>query len=148
MKKGVYRGAVFILIYSKKEEKIKYLLLKRHLHWKGWEFPKGGIKRFELRRFTIKRELKEETSLSPRKIKGFNIKGKYDYAKEYPDRLGIKGQTYKLYAVEVNPKSKIKIDIREHSGYRWVSFKEAIKKLTWKNQRDCIKIVDKWLKSK
>jgi len=43
MAKGKYRKAVFVLLYSKTKKWIEYLLLKRKLHWKGWEFPKGKI---------------------------------------------------------------------------------------------------------
>lgn len=144
--KGRYRRAVFILTYFKQKGKIKYLLLKRHLHWRGWEFPKGGIERFEIRRLTIKRELKEETGLSPKRVSGFKIKGRYNYEKKYNDRPGIKGQTYKLYAVEVDSQ-KVKIDKREHSSYKWLTFTEARKKLTWPNQKKCLDVVDKWLKA-
>ena len=38
-----YRKSVFIVVYRKTEKGILYLILKRKLHWVGWEFPKGGI---------------------------------------------------------------------------------------------------------
>ena len=38
-----YRKIVFIVTYAKLKDKIYYLILKRKLHWKGWEFVKGGI---------------------------------------------------------------------------------------------------------
>jgi len=68
------RRAIFIVVYTQTKQGIKYLILKRKLHWKGWEFPKGGIKKYELRRFAIRRELKEETGLKPLKIKSFRKK--------------------------------------------------------------------------
>ncbi len=142
------RRAVFLVVYSRTEKGIKYLILKRKLHWKGWEFPKGGIEKFEIRRFVVKRELREETGLSPMKIKSFSEKGTYKYDKEYSDRKGFTGQSYKLYSVEVKFSKRIKLDKLEHSGYKWVSFNEAIKRLTWPNQRKCLKIVNKFLKDK
>ena len=75
-----YRRALFVVVYSKTKQGLKYLLLKRKLHWKGWEFPKGGIEMFEIRRFTVKREVKEETGLLPIKINSFNEKGIYNYS--------------------------------------------------------------------
>ncbi|MBU2562757.1 MAG: NUDIX domain-containing protein, partial [Nanoarchaeota archaeon] len=119
--------------------------LKRKLHWKGWEFPKGGVKSFETKKRAIKRELAEETGLDSIKIKKFNVSGKFKYAKEYSDRKGYLGQTYSLYAVEVK-KKKIKLDDLEHSDYTWLEFRKAVKKLTWPNQKKCLKIVDEWLK--
>lgn len=64
-----------------------------------------------------------------------------------PDRPGIKGQTFSLYAVEIK-KEKIRLDKLEHSDYKWVSFKKAIKMLKWSNQKKSLEIVNKWLKEK
>jgi len=139
-----YRKAVFILVFSRTKKGIEYLLLKRKLHWKGWEFPKGGINNNENIWKAIKRELKEETGKSPIKIKKFNIKGKYNYDKIYMDRFGFKGQTYSLYAAEIKF-GKIKLDRIEHSGYKWLEFRDAVKKLTWPNQKKCLRIVNEWL---
>ena len=152
--KPKYRKAVFIVTYAKEhslkknprqenenKNKIYYLILKRKLHWKGWEFPKGGISFFETKKHAVKRELKEETGLKPLFIKKFDVHGKYKYNKGYKDRPGIIGQTYYLYAVKVK-KQKIKLDKKEHSDYRWLNFKEAHQKLTWKNQKECLKVVN------
>ena len=64
IKTGVFRKGVFIVVYTNDKGKIKYLLLKRKLHWKGWEFPKGGIKKGEGILKAVKRELKEEAGLA------------------------------------------------------------------------------------
>jgi 8-oxo-dGTP pyrophosphatase MutT (NUDIX family) len=140
-----YRSAVFIVTYSKTSKGIEYLILKRKLHWKGWEFPKGAINLFETKKRAVKRELKEETGLVPIKIKKFNIQGKYSYNKKLVDRPKVIGQTYNLFAVEVK-KKKVIVDNYEHSGYQWIKFNEAFKKLKWENQRKCLKVVNDLLK--
>lgn len=140
-----YRNAVFIVVYSGKNNKTEYLILKRKLHWKGWEFPKGGVKPLEPKRNAVIRETKEETGLKILKIKKFNVSGKYKYEKKLPDREGIIGQNYFLYAVEVK-KEKVKIDKIEHSDYKWLTFGEAVKKLSWSNQKKCLRIVNGWLR--
>ncbi len=145
MKRGKFRKAVFVVVYSKSKDKIEYLILKRKLHWKGWEFPKGGLKCFETKKMAVKRETKEETGFKLLSIKKFNFSKKYKYDKEYPDRKGIIGQEFQLYSAEIKNK-KIKLDKEEHSNYKWLEFKEAIKKLTWKNQRKCLRIVNEWIK--
>jgi len=145
MKRGKYRKAVFALVYAKAEGRVEYLILKRKKHWVGWEFPKGGVEKFETRRRAVKREVKEETGLKILKIKKFHIKGLYNYNKELKDRPGKIGQNYRLFAVEVK-KGKVSIDRKEHSGYKWFGFKEAERKLSWPNQKKCLKIVDTWLK--
>ena len=144
MEKGRYRKAVFIVTYSNIEDKIYYLILKRKLHWKGWEFPKGGMKFFETKKHAVKREIKEETGLKILKINKFNLKGKYRYNREFKDRPKIIGQNYTLFAVKTK-KGKVKLDKLEHSGYKWMNFNEAMKKLTWKNQKKCLKVVNAYL---
>ena len=144
-KKQIYRKAVFIVVYRINQEtkKPEYILLKRKLHWKGWEFPKGGIDKNETILQTVKRETKEETGFKPMKIINFNIKVKYKYAKILKDRPSVIGQTYHLLAAEINPKdNKIKMDTTEHSSFIWLPFKEAIKKLTWNNQKKALRIVN------
>ena len=146
MKPQKLRPAVFIIVYAKTLREIKYLLLKRKLHWKGWEFPKGKIEKGEKKKETAKREAHEETGLRilKNKIKKFNYSGKYLYHKKLPDRPGYIGQSFTLFAGEVK-KGKIKLDKKEHSGHKWFGFEEAIKKLHWKNQKESLKIVNEWL---
>ena len=144
-----YRKAVFVVTYSVREDKVEYLLLKRKLHWKGWEFPKGGRDKGEKILDTVKREIKEETGLKALKIKKFDVSGKYKYDRELDDRPGILGQDYKLFSAEVK-KGKVKLDKihKEHSDYKWVGFDKALKMLKWSNQRKCLRIVNKSLNSR
>ena len=142
MKMG-YRKGIFFVVYKNMGGGVrkKYLVLERKLHWKGWEFPKAGIKEKENIKKALARELKEETGCLPRKIRKFNVSGKYRYPKKLPDRDSFVGQTWKLFAVEVRCK-KIKIDKKEHRSYKWLEFKKAYDLLTWKNQKRCLKIVN------
>jgi 8-oxo-dGTP pyrophosphatase MutT (NUDIX family) len=137
-----YRKGFFAVVYTiDKKNNIKYLLFKRKLHWFGWEFLKGGIEKKEKTLMAVKRELFEETGLTYLKIKKYNKTGKYYYLKEYKDRPKIKGQTYSLYSIQVE-KDRVKIDKTEHKTYKWLKFKRAIKKLTWEDQKKCLKIVN------
>ncbi len=142
---GKYRNCVFVVVYKKNDDETKYLLLKRKLHWRGWEFPKGGVEKGESLLNAVKREVFEETGLHPIKIKKFNIKGKYNYKKMLSDRKGIIGQRYTLFSAEVRDNKKIKLDTKEHSGYKWFDFKKAIEKLTWENQKKCLALVDLYI---
>jgi 8-oxo-dGTP pyrophosphatase MutT (NUDIX family) len=147
MKKEKFRKAVFGVTYCKDNNgRVEYIILKRKKHWKGWEFPKGKIERFETKRMATRREVNEETGLKILKIKRFKEKGKYLYPKKLWDRPDKIGQTYHLFAVEVEKgNGKLKLDRIEHDGYKIVSFQEAYRKLTWPNQKKCLKIVNKWL---
>lgn len=143
--KPKYRPAVFILPYTKTDKGIEYLLLNRRLHWNGWEFAKGKIERGEKKEQTARRELHEETGHRAIKIRKFPYAGKYRYKKALPDRPGIVGQTFTLFAAEIKKIGKISLDPKEHRGFKWVDFKKARKMLTWPNQRKSLQIVNNWL---
>lgn len=146
-----YRKAIFVVTYAVDKGKIYYLILKRKLHWKGWEFPKGGLENLKERVFVkkaVKREVIEETGLIPIKINKHNFSGKFKYKKPLKDRPGFLGQTYHLYSAETKkrkPNLKENHDA-EHSDYSWVDYKTALKKLTWPNQKKCLKMVNSFLK--
>lgn len=144
-KKERYRKAIFVVTYKREDNKILYLILKRKLHWKGWEFPKGGIEKGENEAKAIKRELKEETNLKPIKILKYNKKSKYLYDKKTMADRGFIGQTYSLYSAEVKA-GKVKIDKKEHSAFRWLNYSKAIKILTWKDQKICLRIANTQIK--
>ena len=145
-----FRKGIFCVVYSREKEKdkeqIMYLLLRRKLHWKGWEFVKGKIEKSEKKSEAARRETMEETGLKIKgKIKRFKISGKYLYHKKLKDRPGVIGQTYTLFSAEVIKSNRIKLDKKEHSSWKWISYKEAVKTLKWPNQEKCLKIVDSWL---
>jgi len=142
-----FRKAVFVVVYSLEGKKPEYLLLKRKLHWKGWEFPKGKIERFELKRKTARRETKEETGLDILKLQKHSYKGKYLYPKSFKDRPNLVGQTFQLFSGEVK-KGKIRLDPKEHSSHEWFTYAEALKKLTYGEKKKSLKIVNDWLMKK
>jgi 8-oxo-dGTP pyrophosphatase MutT (NUDIX family) len=140
-----FRKAVFVVVYVIRNKKIEYLILKRKKHWIGWEFPKGGVEFLETKKMTVRREVKEETGLKILKIKKFNVDGLYKYKKKMNDRKGFIGQTYHLFSAEVQM-GKVSIK-EEHSDFKWMNFNEAIKKVTWENQKKCLRIVNDYLKN-
>ena len=139
-----YRRAVFIVTYKKEKAGISYLLLKRRLHWKGWEFPKGGVEGKEELKETAKREVKEETGNIAQNVKEYRINGKYRYKKKYPDRRGLIGQTYRLFSAEIDGK-KVNVSRKEHSSYKWLDFEKAVKSLRWPDQKKCLRYVHRKL---
>lgn len=148
MEEERYRKAIFVVVYSiDKGNRIEYLILQRKHHWKGWEFPKGGINKDEKMKAAVRREVREETGLVPLKIKKFDFSGRYLYKKKFADRTGIKGQTFSLYAAETK-KGKVRIDRKEHSEYKWMSFGEAVKRIRFNNQKKSLRIVNDWLNRK
>jgi len=137
-----FRPAVFCVVYTfNSDGQVKYLVLNRKKHWTGWEFPKGGIDKGETELETVKREVKEETGLKAIKINSHNFSGKYLYKNVFKDRPGFIGQTFNLYSALVR-KGKVNYDKREHKGYKWLSFEEALKIITKRNQKKSLEIVN------
>jgi len=139
-----FRRAVFVVTYARTKNRIKYLVMKRKFHWRGWEFPKGGIEISESLDGAARREVIEETGKKPLKLRKFNFHGKYFYRKRFPERMEYIGQSFILYCAEIKF-GKIIIDRREHSSYKWLNFEDSYKKLTHRNQKDSLNIVNEWL---
>ncbi|MCX8159155.1 MAG: NUDIX domain-containing protein [Candidatus Pacearchaeota archaeon] len=142
--KGKYRKGVFVVVFKKLKNKVVYLLLHRKLHWKGWEFLKGGKEKGENLIDCVRREVKEESGLKIKQIFDMKKSGKFNYKKELVDRKGIIGQKWRLFCVEV-VNGKVRIDRTEHNGFKWVNFEKGKKMLKWANQKNCLKIVNEFL---
>ncbi|PJE81207.1 hypothetical protein COU58_03910 [Candidatus Pacearchaeota archaeon CG10_big_fil_rev_8_21_14_0_10_32_42] len=145
--KGKLRKGIFAIVYSFDKNILKYLILKRKLHWKGWEFVKGKIELFETKKMAVVREVKEEAGIKIKKIKKHEFSGKFLYKKPLKDRPGIVGQTFTLYSAQMK-KGKVKVDPIEHSEFKWMSYKNTLKNLTYKNQKESLKVVNDWLLEK
>jgi len=148
--KKVWRKAVFVVPYSINKKGIpEFLILKRKLHWIGWEFCKGKIEPKEKKVDTAIRELKEETGIGVLKKDIFDhkISGKYLYPKNFKKRPDKIGQTFHLFSVKVNKTEKIKFDPLEHNKHKWLNLEKAIEKITYPNQRRCLRIVNKHINS-
>lgn len=122
-------GAV---IFRKADNEIYYLLL----HYKPghWDFPKGHIEKGEKEEETVKRETEEETGLRDIKIvKGFKETVKYFF--RYENKTIFKIVIF--YLAETQEK-EVKISF-EHKGFKWLSYDEALKQLTFKNAKNILK---------
>jgi len=139
--KRKYRKYVFIVPFLRRKTP-KFLILHRVKNWKGWEFPKGGLKEGEDELDCLKREIKEETGAKEYKIIAKTrhlIKYKFPkgFLKDSHIFFGAKGY---VFLVELYNR-KVKIDRREHDKYLWVSKEEAIELLTHKNHKNALEYV-------
>ncbi len=128
-----------------------YLLL--HYPSGHWEFAKGHIEEREDLEKTIRREVKEETGINDLKIiTGFKEYAKYFFKKSY----GLEGEAKKkapwvfklvvFYLAETKAED-IKIS-KEHKGFLWLPFEQAIKKITYKNAKELLRKANGYLISK
>lgn len=120
-----YQRVAGFIIFRRTQEGIKYLLL-----YKGgtyWNFPKGHFEAGETDLDTALRETYEETGLKKSDLKiipGFKTYEKFSF--QQGDKIIYKNLV--LYLAETE-KEEIKIIPREHFGFAWFLYKDALKNI-------------------
>lgn len=137
-------GAV---IFRKEGKKLLFLLLRYPFGGRTskayWDLPKGHIEKGEKLESTAKREVAEETGLKDINfINGFQETIKYFF--QWKGKDIIKFVTFLLAETKTE---KITIS-KEHIGYQWLSYKEAIDTLTFDNAKDILKKAQVFLSRK
>lgn len=120
VKKQTVAGFV---VYRKTEEGTKYLLLYRRGTY--WNFPKGKFEEGENDLTAALRELSEETGIQEKEltlVPGFKTQLRYNF-KIGDERIY---DTVILYLAETE-KADVVISPREHSGYAWFLYADAMK---------------------
>ena len=126
------------VIFREEKGKIYYLLL--HYESGHWGFAKGHIEKGESLEDTVYREIKEETGIGDIKIiKGFKEWIKYFFKLKGKDIFKIV-----TYLLTETKQKEVKISW-EHTGYRWLTYKEALEQLTFKNTKEILKKANKFL---
>ena len=117
----------------------EYLLLDYGAHW---DFPKGHIEAGEDPQTTAARELQEETGIrDARFVPGFKESMRYFYRKSGEGMLKVV-----IYFLAESPTGDVILS-HEHSGYQWLPYEEALKRLTFKNARNLITKAETFLKT-
>ena len=118
-KKQVVAGFV---VYRKTSDGIKYLLLYRRGNY--WNFPKGHFKPGERSIDTALRELEEETGIKKSELR---ILPNFRAYERFYFKIGNQGiyDTVILFLAETH-KADIRIEPREHSGYGWFLYHDAL----------------------
>ena len=137
--KEISAGAIIFGI-NEKSKKPRYLLL--HYGSGHWDFVKGHIEGSETEEETLRREAKEESGLTGLKlISGFRHKISYFYKK---DGKTIAKDVIFLLAQTDAAEKDVKLSF-EHSGYEWLEFDDAIKKVTYKSSKEILKKANEFL---
>jgi 8-oxo-dGTP pyrophosphatase MutT (NUDIX family) len=118
-KKQVVAGFV---VYRKTTDGIKFLLLYRRGNY--WNFPKGHFKPGERSIDTALRELEEETGIKKTELRMLPNFRAYE---RFYFKIGNQGiyDTVILFLAETH-KADIRIEPREHSGYGWFLYHDAL----------------------
>lgn len=131
---GRTRRGIVAIIFSGHDSQRVFLLLRRCLNWRGWEFVKGGIEENENSADAVKREIAEETGIGEVSLIK-KLPGKNTWSAKGADYI------YETFIVRVPYTANIKLakGIREHDDYKWCSAGEAFALLTHGNSRDAMR---------
>ena len=125
-----------IIIYYKE----KYLLLQ---YRKGhWDFAKGHVESLETLQQTAVRETKEETNLDVEIIPGFREEISYKFRNR--DKHLVKKTVYMFIGKPITHKINLS---HEHKNHVWLSYDEAMLKLTYKNAQKMIERANRFILS-
>ncbi len=132
-KKQVVAGFV---VYRKTSDGIKYLLLYKRGNY--WNFPKGHFEAGERSIDAALRELEEETGIKKSELR---IVPNFRAYERFYFRVGNEGihDTVILFLAESH-KAEIKIAPREHSGFAWFLYRDALN-VVGKKYKDTRKVL-------
>ena len=128
-----------IVVYRQEGEQRLYLLL--HYASGHWDFAKGKIEKGETKQQAALRELKEETGLSAQVLPGFEFSFDY-WFRGYETRELINKTVYFL----VGPTEEKEVTLsKEHGGFAWLPYEQALEQLTYRNAKELLTAVKAFL---
>ncbi len=123
-----------------KDSRVKYLLLQYEA--RHWDFVKGNVEEGETEKETAVRELREETGIADAVfLDGFKEKISYFYK-----RQGATVYKEVVFFLMEAKTMNVKLSF-EHVAFDWLTYEDALKKLTFKNARDVLQKARDFLKS-
>lgn len=119
--------------------KNKFLLIQ---HQAGhWAFPKGHQEEGETREEAALRELNEEAGIECELLNLATVKEEYIFT-DIDKKLCHKTVEYFIGKTKT---SKVVIQKEEIADYKWATFKEALKRITFKEGRQTLKKAQEYL---
>ncbi len=133
----VHEKSCGIIVFNKEGDQHKYLLL----HYPGghWDYPKGHVEEHDDNEMaTAQRELEEETGISDIEfIPDYHESMYYEFDRGKKER--VKKTVIYFLAEATNKDVTIS---HEHKNFLWLPFQEAVKKLTFENARNLLRMAE------
>ena len=123
-------------VYRKIEGDIRFLILKRaetKIYEHLWQGVAGKIEPGESAPEAAKRELMEETGLTPK------LMFVADHVSRFYEAHGDRINLVPVFGIEVD--SDIVTLSDEHCEFKWVTLEEALEHLVWRGQKQGIQVV-------
>jgi len=116
----------------------KFLVLRYgHGHW---GLVKGHIEEGETKKQTLIRELEEETGITESTfVPGFKEEIGYYYKSK-----GLISKKVTFFLLKVNT-MKVTLSPREHTDFKWLTYEEAIKLITFENVKRVLRKAKEFL---
>jgi uracil-DNA glycosylase len=126
------------VVFKTEDGSPKFLFLSRK---NFLDMPKGHIEKGENGYTAAIREAKEESAIEAKPFPFFREKMVYQF---YKGKVKVK-KFLTMFLGEVSPESKPKIS-KEHTGYMWLTYDEAIKKLKYAPQKKLINRCNEYIR--
>jgi len=127
-----------IITYKTDNDHIEYLLL--HYRDGHWDFPKGKMEPGETKQETAHRELMEETSLTAQLHDDFEETFSYVFLD--PQKKIAKKTVHFFIGRIINGTIHLS---DEHTDHQWLTYNQALEKLTYDNAKNILKKAHKQL---
>lgn len=142
MDKMIQEKSAGIILYHNNSSR-EYLLL--HYPAGHWDYPKGHVEEGENETETALREMEEETGIKKEEIKLYDdFRETIDYIYKKGSELSHKEVVFFLGESETKT---VKVS-REHQDYIWLTYEEAIERLTFNNAKNLLKKIKEHLQEK
>ncbi|MFI5250874.1 MAG: NUDIX pyrophosphatase [Bacteroidota bacterium] len=131
-----------ICIFKFENDRVQYLLMHRtknvNIYPGIWQIITANIEPNEKATDTAKREITEETGLTPTAL--WVVPKVNSFYNNIDDTINF----ITFFAAQAPPGSIPKLS-SEHDKYEWVSLDETQKRLVWPGQREAVKIVSDYI---
>lgn len=128
-----------VIVFFRFPRSVKFLLIK---HKKGhWSFPKGHADKGETKMEAALRELREETKITKIQLLKKRILLRESY--KFTNGKGVKILKKVNYFIAEAKNKKVKIDLNEVVNYKWCTFGEGLKKITFNESKSILKKADR-----